>query len=164
MKQLCGKKASRNSKLNFLNVQTIGLAKRVHPVLSGVLTTQEAVRTRIHVKMLSGDYTCYAYLGSDRNQDAQCRICQSASPYQPAPWRHGSSLNKMQGYHWYPVKNAIRTTEHHLHVFPQQWHPSPSKQYRPDTAHPWPNLAQPSHDHSNQSRPPSPATGADCVS
>ena len=79
------KKASTNSKLSFLNVQTIGLAKRVHPVLSGVLTTQEAVRSRIHVKMLSGDYPCNAYLGSDRNQDSQCRLCQSVSPHHPAP-------------------------------------------------------------------------------
>ena len=79
------KKASGNSKLNFLNVQTLGLTKRVHPVLSGVLTTQEAERSRIHIKMLCGDYPCYAYLGSDRNQDAQCRLCQLVSPHQPAP-------------------------------------------------------------------------------
>ena len=37
--------------------------------------------------MLSGDYPCYAYLGSDRNQDAQCQcsLCQSVSPHHPAP-------------------------------------------------------------------------------
>jgi hypothetical protein len=47
-------KASRNSKLFFLNVQVTGLAGRPHPVLSGGMSTQEVVRSRIHVKMLSG--------------------------------------------------------------------------------------------------------------
>ena len=63
-------KAAGNSKLNFLNVQTIGLTGRPHPVLSGVLTTREVPHLRIHIKMLSGDYPCYSYLGSDRNNDA----------------------------------------------------------------------------------------------
>ena len=78
-------KAAGNSKLNFLNVQTIGLTGRPHPVLSGVLTTREVPHLRIHIKMLSGDYPCYSYLGSDRNNDAECRLCLSASPQLPAP-------------------------------------------------------------------------------
>ena len=67
-------KADRNSKLKFLNVQTTGLAGRPHPVLLGVLTTQEVMRSRVNVKMLAGDYPCYSYLGSDRNLDAFCRL------------------------------------------------------------------------------------------
>ena len=78
-------KASRNSKLFFLNVQVTGLAGRPHPVLSGVMSTQEVVRSRIHVKMLSGDYPCNSYMGSDRNEDAFCRLCQSLAPHLPAP-------------------------------------------------------------------------------
>ena len=35
--------------------------------------------------MLSGDYPCFSYLGSDRNQDAHCRLCQSLSPHCTAP-------------------------------------------------------------------------------
>ena len=35
--------------------------------------------------MLSGDYLCYSYLGSDRNQSAHCRLCQSVFPQHPAP-------------------------------------------------------------------------------
>ena len=78
-------KAAKNSKLSFLNVQTHGLAGRPHPVLSGILTTQDVMRSRVHIKMLSGDYPCFSYMGSDRNQDAYCRLCLSISPHQPAP-------------------------------------------------------------------------------
>ena len=53
--------------------------------LSGILTTQEVLRSRIHIKMLSREYLCYSYLGSDRNQATHCRLCQSAFPCHPAP-------------------------------------------------------------------------------
>ena len=78
-------KAATNSKLDFLNVKVTGLAGRPHPVLSGILTTQEVMRARVHVKMLAGDYPCYFYLGSDRDQDGYCRLCHSMYPQQPAP-------------------------------------------------------------------------------
>lgn len=78
-------KAAGNSKLNFLNVQTIGLTGRPHPVLSNIVTTQEVPHSRIHIKMLAGDYPCYLYLGSDRNKEAYCRLCWSSSPQLPAP-------------------------------------------------------------------------------
>ena len=78
-------RAARNSKLAFLNVQCTGLAGKPHPVLSGILTTQEVMRSRIHIKMLSGDYPCYYYIGSDRNQDTTCRLCKSLAPHHLAP-------------------------------------------------------------------------------
>ena len=59
-------KAATNSKVGFLNVKASGLTGRPHPVLAGVLTTQEVMRARIHLKMLAGDYPCSAYTGSDR--------------------------------------------------------------------------------------------------
>lgn len=77
-------KAATNSKLEFLNVQVTGLTGRPHPVLSGILTTQEVTRSRVHVKMLAGDYPCFAYLSSDRGQDASCPLCKHVDPHQPA--------------------------------------------------------------------------------
>ena len=74
-------KAATNSKLGFLNVQISGLAGRPHPVLTGILTTRDVMCSRIHIKMLSGDYPCFSYLGSDKNQDALCCLCQSLSPH-----------------------------------------------------------------------------------
>ena len=76
---------SSNQDNHHINVQVTGLAGRPHPVLAGVISTQEVVRSRIHVKMLSGDYPCNSYMGSDRNEDAFCRLCQSLAPHLPAP-------------------------------------------------------------------------------
>ena len=78
-------KAEHNSKLEFLHVQGTGLSGRPHPVLSGVLTTQDVVRARVHIKMLAGDYPCYFNMGSDRKQDSFCPLCRFISPDQPSP-------------------------------------------------------------------------------
>ena len=79
------KKAAANSKLGFLNVQALGLSRKVHPVLLGVLTTQEVLQSRVHVRMLSGDYPCSAYIGNDQQMNRYCKLCQSLHPYNPAP-------------------------------------------------------------------------------
>ena len=85
-------KAATNSKLGFFNVQTIGLSGRPHPVLLGVMTTQEVTRSRVHTKMLAGDYPCYAYIGADRETDSACRLCLALKPDQPAPVEDMSHL------------------------------------------------------------------------
>ena len=74
-------KAATNSKLEFLNVQVTGLTGRPHPVLSGILTTQEVARSRVHVRMLAGDYPCLANLSGE---DASCPLCKKVDPNQPA--------------------------------------------------------------------------------
>ena len=44
--------------------------------------TQEVVRSRIHLRMLSGDYPCQFYIGRDRHQDTACHLCkQLSSPH-----------------------------------------------------------------------------------
>ena len=78
-------KAANNSKMHFLNVQATGLSGRPHPVLSGLLASREVTRSRVHIKMLAGDYPCSTYLGTDRNQDASCQLCQSLLPEHPSP-------------------------------------------------------------------------------
>ena len=77
-------KGITNAKLQYLNVQCTGLSARPHPVLAWVLTTQDVVIVRPHIKMLAGDYLCYAFLAHDRGIDPHCRLCHSHS-YQPAP-------------------------------------------------------------------------------
>ena len=69
------RKALGNWKLSLLNVQLTGLTGRHHPVLSGLFTTHDVSRLRPHVKMLAGDYTCYATLAIERGTDPQCRLC-----------------------------------------------------------------------------------------
>ena len=78
-------KALQNLKLKYLNVQATGLSGRQHPILSWILTTQDVVMVRPHLKMLAGDYQCYANLAADRGSDPSCRLCQSLSlPAAPA--------------------------------------------------------------------------------
>ena len=78
-------KAATNSKLSFLNVQITGLMGRPHPVLTSILTTRDVMSSRVHIKMLAGDYPCFSYLGSDRNQSPHCRLCKALSPQYSPP-------------------------------------------------------------------------------
>ena len=68
-------KAARNFKLEFLNVQTIGLSGRSHPALHFLETSQDVKLARPHLKMLTGDYLCFANLANDRGSDPACRLC-----------------------------------------------------------------------------------------
>ena len=77
-------KVLENYKLEYLNVQATGLTAKPHPVLAWVMTTHEVVIVRPHIKMLSGDYLCYANLACDRGVDPHCRVCQAHS-HHPAP-------------------------------------------------------------------------------
>ena len=78
------RKAASNSKLKYLNVATLGLSGRPHPILTWIQTTQDTIIVRPHLKMLAGDYLCYVNLAHDRELDPHCRLCQALSGH-PAP-------------------------------------------------------------------------------
>ena len=69
-------KAAGNYKLQYLNVQVTGLTGRPHPIIARVLTTQDVTTMRPHIKMLTGDYQCFAYLAQDRGMEPHCRLCR----------------------------------------------------------------------------------------
>ena len=73
---LLRKSAAGNSKLRFLNVQVTGLSATVHPLLSWVMTTQDAAIVRPHIKMLSGDYPCFVNSDKMSNGEPLCKLCQ----------------------------------------------------------------------------------------
>ena len=73
------KMALQNYKLRYLNVQTLGLTTRVHPVIGWVQTTQDVAIVRPHIRMLAGDYLCGEYFACDRGLDPQCKLCRSPS-------------------------------------------------------------------------------------
>ena len=77
-------KSLSNMKLQYLNVQAIGLSGRPHPILSWVHTTQDVAIVRPHVKMLGGDYLSYATLAHDRGLEPHCRLCRELS-HHPTP-------------------------------------------------------------------------------
>ena len=71
-------KAMDNSKMEFLNVQLLGLCGRPHPALSSVTTTRDIPKLRLHLKFLTGDYPSYNRLARDRGtNDPYCRLCSS---------------------------------------------------------------------------------------
>ena len=71
-------KAMDNSKMEFLNVQLLGLCGRPHPALSSVTTTRDIPKLRLHLKFLTGDYPSYNRLARDRGKnDPYCRLCSS---------------------------------------------------------------------------------------
>ena len=74
------RRALTNSKLTFLNVQMTGLYGGCHPTLFVVYTTQDVTRLRPHLKMLAGDYLCFATLSKERGTDTVYRLCQVDSP------------------------------------------------------------------------------------
>ena len=48
--------AKDNSAMIYLNVALIGRGGRLHPSITGVTTTHEVRKMRVHVKMLTGNY------------------------------------------------------------------------------------------------------------
>ena len=63
--------------MKYLNTSLTGLRGRLHPALSNIVTTQEVKKSRIHIKMLVGDYYTYTNdVKSFRSGGSpQCRAC-----------------------------------------------------------------------------------------
>ena len=51
----------------------------------GINTTQDVVFSRIHLKMLAGDYLCYSYLDKDRGTGSHCRLSYAVTGESPPP-------------------------------------------------------------------------------
>ena len=72
--------ASRNSKMQYFNVNLIGLRGRNHPSMSKINTTHEVARMRPHMKMLCGDYYTYKMEANYQGGSPNCRLCSQAEP------------------------------------------------------------------------------------
>ena len=69
------KDALKNSKMEYLNVQVLGLSGIPHPALLNINTTQEVVKARQHIKLLSGDFLTAERLAEDQGTNPQCKLC-----------------------------------------------------------------------------------------
>ena len=67
--------AKNNSKMQYLNVNLIGLNGRCHPAVSDINTTQQVSRMRPHLKMLCGDYFTYELKAKYQGGSPNCRLC-----------------------------------------------------------------------------------------
>ena len=68
-----------NSKMKYLNVSLSGLRGRHHPALANIITTTEVQKSRIHLKMLAGDYFTYEVKSDQSGGSPHCRSCSDPS-------------------------------------------------------------------------------------
>jgi hypothetical protein len=73
-------KAENNSLMEYLNVSLTGLRGRHHPALAYIITTQEVQKSRIHLKMLAGDYLTYEVKSNQSGGSPHCRCCSLLCP------------------------------------------------------------------------------------
>ena len=69
--------AATNSKMNFLNVKVLGLSGTPHPSLLNITTTQDVLRLRPHLKLLSGDFLTRERESLDTGSSPHCRLCHA---------------------------------------------------------------------------------------
>ena len=73
-------KASNSSSMQYFNVSLTGLRGKKHPALLGVVTTHEVKKSRIHLKMLVGDYLTFQTKSNRSGGSPLCRGCPENSP------------------------------------------------------------------------------------
>ena len=72
--------AENNSTMQYLNVSLSGLNGRSHPALSNIITSHQVQKSRIHLKMLCGNYLTYEMKAKQSGGSAHCRSCVPDSP------------------------------------------------------------------------------------
>jgi hypothetical protein len=75
---LLRQKATLNSKMKYLNVQVQGLSGVPHPALLNIITTQDALKLRHHLKLLSRDFLTAERMALDTGSNPQCKLCSAS--------------------------------------------------------------------------------------
>ena len=75
--------ALSHNRLKFLNIRLNGLSGRVHPTLQYIVTTDDVLKARVHLKMLAGDYPCNYNLSLLKNSDPHCILCTASEEGSP---------------------------------------------------------------------------------
>ena len=71
-------KARTNYKLEYLNVQALGLTGRPHPAICSVMNTRDAYKMRSHLKFLTGDIESFHNLSIINSENSpHCRLCSA---------------------------------------------------------------------------------------
>lgn len=65
----------KNSKMGYLNVSIKGLNGRVHPALSGIISTHTVRKARAHIKMLCDDIYTFKRKYEYEGGSPHCRLC-----------------------------------------------------------------------------------------
>ena len=70
--------AQKNSKMNYLNVELLGLSGVTHAALLNITTTQDSLKLRFHLKFLTEDYLTAERLASNNGTNPACRLCPAS--------------------------------------------------------------------------------------
>ena len=101
-------KAKANSKMHFLNVQALGLTGRPHPALHNIETTQDANKSRLHIKFLAGDFLTGEVLAAQSGGNPACKLCESnASETTDHIITHCRALSSVRGRIMPEVLNLV---------------------------------------------------------
>ena len=71
--------AEKNSRMKYLNVSLSGLNGKRHPALNNLISSHEVKKSRIHLKMLAGDYLTYKVKSKQSGGSPSCISCDSPS-------------------------------------------------------------------------------------
>ena len=69
-------RAQANHKLEYFNVQTLGLTGKAHPMLN-IKETRDSPKLSAHLRFLTGDIPHYHNQSMDRGVQAQCQLCHA---------------------------------------------------------------------------------------
>ena len=69
------KKAKTIKRLKYFNLSLLGLSARSHPALSNLNSVNDVKRSRVHIKMLLGDYYTYEIKSVQSGGDPFCVLC-----------------------------------------------------------------------------------------
>ena len=67
--------AKSNSRMKYFNVSLLSLRGRHHPSLNNIITSHEVRKSRIHLKMLCGDFLTYETKALQSGGSPHCRVC-----------------------------------------------------------------------------------------
>ena len=129
-------KASSNYKLEYLNVQALGLTGLPHPAISSVRNTRDAHKMRSHLKFLTGDIESFHNLSIIHTGDSpHCRLCFAECEHTQ------NILTECRGTS--DVRERLSRPSQSCSWNPNflwDFKPWPNKQLPIDPVHPWPIL------------------------
>ena len=65
--------------MSYFNVSLFGLRGRLHPALKNIITPEEVRKSRIHIKMLTGDYLTFEVKSTQSGGSPYCLCCPGSS-------------------------------------------------------------------------------------
>ena len=72
--------AENNSTMKYLNISLSGLNGKCHPALNNIITSHQVRKSRIHLKMLAGNFLTFERKAKQSGGSPHCRSCAPLTP------------------------------------------------------------------------------------